>query len=312
MVISIVIPCYRSEHTIEKVVNEIKQEILKREGNTYQIILVNDCSPDQTFEKIKELAAGDSNIIGIDLARNYGQNNARLAAVPYISGDVAVCMDDDGQHPADQIYTLVDKIEEGYDLVYGRFEKQKQNLFRRIASRLNTKLLEITGAKMKGVFNSSFLAWSKFAVQRLKKYKSPFPSAGAYLMRSTMRVANVEVKHRTRMEGHSGYTLKKLINLWLTEFTNFSLVPLRIASLIGCGLAGIGAVWGMFLIIRKLVYPQIFAGYTSIMAVLLIIGGIIMLMLGLIGEYIGKMYMMLSNLPQYTIRTVVNAEEKEV
>ncbi len=312
MVISIVIPCYRSEHTIEKVVNEIKQEILKREGNTYQIILVNDCSPDQTFEKIKELAAGDSNIIGIDLARNYGQNNARLAAVPYISGDVAVCMDDDGQHPADQIYTLVDKIEEGYDLVYGRFEKQKQNLFRRIASRLNTKLLEITGAKMKGVFNSSFLAWSKFAVQRLRKYKSPFPSAGAYLMRSTMRVANVEVTHRMRMEGHSGYTLKKLINLWLTEFTNFSLVPLRIASLVGCGLAGIGALWGIFLVIRKVIYPQIFAGYTSIMAVLLIIGGIIMLMLGLIGEYIGKMYMMLSNLPQYTIRTIVNADEKEV
>ena len=121
MLISVIIPCYRSAETIERVVDEIKNEILKREGNQYQIILVNDCSPDNTFAVLRELAEQDKNIVALDLARNFGQNNARIAAVPYVKGEVAVCMDDDGQHPADQIYTLVDKVMEGYDLVYAKF-----------------------------------------------------------------------------------------------------------------------------------------------------------------------------------------------
>ena len=311
MVISIVIPCYRSEKTIERVVEEIKREIGKREGNQYQIILVNDCSPDRTFEVLRGLAEADKNIVAVDLARNYGQNNARLAAVPYIKGDVAICMDDDGQHPADQIYTLVDKINEGYDLVYAKFGKQKQTLFRRMASRLHTKMQELTGAKMKGVFNSPFLAWSACAIKALKQYHSPFVSAGAYLMRVTNRVANVEVQQRARLEGQSGYTLKKLLNLWLTEFTNFSLVPLRFSSFLGFISAAVGVLLGVILVIRKLINPNIAVGYTSTVTFLLIIGGIIMLMLGLLGEYIGKIYMTISNLPQYMVRTEINGEQKD-
>lgn len=308
MVITIIIPCYRSENTLEYVVNEIKDEVLKRSGNEYQIILVNDCSPDNTFGVITKLAQADKNIIGIDLARNYGQNIARMAAVSYIKGDVAICMDDDGQHPADQIYKLVDKICEGYDLVYARFATQKQRFYRRFTSKINTKLLELTGSKMKGIYNSPFLAWSRFAIENLKEYKSPFPSAGAYLMRTTNRVTNVEVDHRKRLSGTSGYTLKKLVNLWLTEFTNFSLVPLRLAALIGVCTSGLGICWGIYLVIRKIVNPHVVMGYTSTMAVLLFVGGIIMLMLGLIGEYIGKIYMTISNLPQYIIREELNAD----
>lgn len=309
MVISVIIPCYRSEKTIEWVVAEIKEEILKREGNRYQIILVNDCSPDNTFRVLRELAKEDPNIVALDLTRNFGQNNARMAAVPYIRGDVAVCMDDDGQHPADQIYKLVDKINEGYDLVYAKFPKQKQTLFRRFASRLHTKLQELTGAKQKGIFNSPFLAWSAFAIKVLKLYHSPFVSAGAYLMRVTNKVANVEAPQRVRMAGYSGYTLKKLLNLWLTEFTNFSLVPLRFSSFLGFGSAAIGVILGIILVIRKLINPDIAVGYTSSVTILLIIGGIIMLMLGLLGEYVGKIYMTISNLPQYAIRTEINAEQ---
>ena len=303
MIISVVIPCYRSEKTIEFVVDEIKREILKREGNQYQIILVNDCSPDRTFEVISRLAANDPQILGLDLARNFGQNNARIAAIPYIEGDVAVCMDDDGQHPADQIYKLVDKINEGYDLVYAKFQRQKQSLFRRFASRVNTKLLELNGTKKKGIFNSPFLAWSKFAVEMLKQYHSPFVSAGAYLMRVTDRIANVDVEQRERIAGHSGYTLKKLVNLWLTEFTNFSLIPLRLAAIIGCCSAAIGMLMGVVLVVRKIIYPGIAVGYTSMMTVILIVGGIIMFMLGMLGEYVGKIYMTISNLPQHVVRT---------
>lgn len=311
MRISIVIPCYRSEKTIERVVEEVKREILKREGNQYQFVLVNDCSPDGTFQVLRRLAESDKNIVALDLARNFGQNNARMAAIPYIDGDVAVCMDDDGQHPADQIYALVDKICEGYDLVYAKFAKQKQNAFRRFVSHLHTKMQELTGAKMKGIFNSPFLAWSSFSIKMLKQYNSPFVSAGAYLMRSTTRVANVDAQQRARMEGKSGYTLKKLLNLWLTEFTNFSLVPLRFSSFLGFGSAAIGAILGVILVIRKLINPSIAVGYTSTITLLLIVGGIIMLMLGLLGEYIGKIYMTISNLPQVVVRTAVNAAHED-
>lgn len=312
MLVSVVIPCYRSEKMLEKVVSEIRSELLKREENDYQIILVNDCSPDNTIDVIRKLAKDDKKIVGVDLSRNYGQNRARIAAVPYIKGDVAVCMDDDGQHPANEIYTLVDKVLEGYDLVYGKFKEQKQPLFRRTVSKVNTKLLELTGTKMKGIKNSPFLAWSRFAVEALKQYKSPFPSAGAYLMRLTTKVANVEVEQRKRMAGSSGYNLKKLLNLWLTEFTNFSLIPLRIASFLGMWTSGIGIIWGILLIVRKLLNPHIQVGYTSMMAVLLFVGGLIMLMLGLIGEYIGKIYMTISNLPQYVVRDTINAVSEKV
>ena len=310
MKVTVIIPCYRSEKTLVPVIHEIRQELQKRPENQYQIILVNDCSPDGTFGVIRQLAEEDPCIIGLDLARNFGQSNAKMAAVPYVTGDVAVCMDDDGQHPADQIYRLVDKIQEGYDLVYAHFAKQKQNCFRRLASRLNTWLQEKTGAKKKGIYNSPFLAWSSFAIDVLKNYQSPFVSAGSYLMRTTNRVANIEVEQRARMSGHSGYTLKKLLNLWLTEFTNFSLVPLRLSSMIGSLCAACGAVYGLFLIVRKLLFPGILAGYTSVMAVVLLIGGIILLMLGLLGEYVGKLYMIINNLPQYVVRTVVGLDKK--
>ena len=122
------------------------------------------------------------------------------------------------------------------------------------------------------------------------------------------RVTNVEVEQRKRISGSSGYTLKKLVNLWLTEFTNFSLVPLRLASLLGVFTSGLGICWGIFLVIRKIINPHIAMGYTSTMAVLLFIGGIIMLMLGLIGEYIGKIYMTISDLPQYMVREDLNAD----
>lgn len=308
MLITIIIPCYRSEQTLEHVVEEIKTEVSKRNENDYQFILVNDCSPDNTFEIISKLAKSDQKIIGIDLAKNYGQNIARIAAVPYVKGDVAVCMDDDGQHPADQIYKLVDKVCEGYDLVYAKFEEQKQPFYRRFASKMNTRLLELTGAKTKGIKNSPFLAWSRFAIDNLKNYNSPFPSAGAFLMKTTNRVTNVEVRQRKRMSGTSGYTLKKLLNLWLTEFTNFSLVPLRFAALIGVGTSGLGIAWAIYLIVRKIINPNIFVGYTSTMAALLFVGGMIMLMLGLMGEYLGKIYMIISDLPQYIVRDEINVD----
>ena len=311
MLISVCIPCYRSEKTIAAVCDEVREEFQKHSEHRYQLILVNDGSPDGTWEVIRSLCQADGSVLGVNLSRNYGQNAAKMAAVPLIRGDVAVFMDDDGQHPACGIFTLVNKLNEGYDVVYAKFAHKKHGLFKRLASWGQRKLGEWVGNKPKGIAQSSFLAWSRVSINAMRDYHSPFPSNSGYLMHVTTRFANVELEHRERLAGHSGYTLKKMLTLWLTAFTNFSIVPLRFSAALGGICAGLGFLSGLVLIIRKLVHPNIAAGYTSILAMLLFIGGIIMIILGLIGEYIGRIYMTVSDMPVYRIRETLNTTPQE-
>ncbi len=309
MLVSVCIPCYRSEKTIAGVVESVKAEFSKHPQFDYEILLANDGSPDQTFSVIRELCAGDDRIVGIDLSRNYGQNLALCALYREIRGDMAVFMDDDGQHSPEGIFLLLDKILEGYDVALAKFTHKKHSVFKRVTSWGHRTLAEWTGTCPKGIVYSSFCAWSKVAIDASKNYHSPFASIGAYLMHITTRFVNVEMPHNERMVGRSGYTLRKLLSLWLTSFTSFSIVPLRIASFLGAVCAGLGFVFGIVLVIRKLCNPAIAAGYTSMVTLLLFIGGVIMLILGLIGEYLGRIYMTVSNMPQYTIRDIINKKE---
>lgn len=310
--VSVAIPCYKSALTIPAVVEELRSAITEREGYDYQIILVNDYPDDDTFDVISALCREDPNIIGVNLSRNFGQTTAKMAALPFVTGDVLVYMDDDGQHPADQIFSLVDKItEEGYDLAYAHFSHKKHSLFKRFTSWLNSRVLELNGSKPKGIAISSYLAMNRVAVEALKKYKSPFPSIGGYLSHVVRRYANVEMEHRDRLAGESNYTFGKMMKLWLTGFTNFSTVPLRISAFIGGFCAAVGFITGVVMIIRKLLNPAIAAGYTSMIAVQLFIGGVIMIILGLCGEYIGRIYMTISDMPQYEIREICTKDRKE-
>ena len=310
MTVSICIPCYRSENTIAAVVDEIRQVFAAQSEYDYQIILVNDGSPDNTFGTISQLCQSDPKIIGVDLSRNYGQQSAKMAALPFVTGDAVVFMDDDGQHPAAGIFPLVEKLGEGFDIVYARFPQKRHSWFKRITSRLYQKVSEWIGNKPKGISVSSFTAWSITAVEAALRYRSPFPAAGLYLNHVTTRIANVDIEHRSRIAGESGYTLRKLIGLAVTALTNFSVIPLRMASFIGVGCAAVGFVAGVTVVIRKLVNPSISAGYSSTIAVILFIGGIIMTILGILGEYVGRIYMTVSNMPQYTIRKTLNAIER--
>ena len=305
--ISVAIPCYRSAATIPAVVDELRAVIGAREGYDYQIVLVNDYPEDNTFSVITDLCRNDPKIVGVNLSRNFGQTSAKLAALPYVTGDVLVYMDDDGQHPADQIFRLTDKVFEGYDLVYARFPHKKHSLFKRLTSRLNAWVMEMNGSKPKDITISSYCALSRLAVDALKEYHSPFPYIAGYLSHVVRRCANVDMEHRTRMAGRSNYTLRKLLRLWLTNFTNFSTLPLRFAAFLGVFCAVLGFVTGAVVVIRKLLNPFIAAGYTSSIALQLFIGGIIMMILGLSGEYIGRIYMTVSNMPQYSVRETVNA-----
>ena len=311
MLVSICIPCYRSSRTLPAVAEEIRRVFAEHPAYDYQLILVNDGSPDNTYEVIQQLCREDERILGVDLSRNYGQSSAKMAALPYVTGDAVIYMDDDGQHPAAGIFPLLDKLAEGYDIVYARFPQKHHSLFKRVTSRMYQKVSEWVGNKPKGISVSSFTAWSKTAVEAVRRYRSPFPAAGLYLNKITTRVANVDMEHRDRLAGESGYTLGKLLSLTVTALTNFSITPLRLASFIGGVCAGFGFLGGIIVVIRKLVHPAISAGYSSIVAAILFIGGMLMLMIGVLGEYVGRIYMTVSGFPQYNVRRTDNTDKKE-
>lgn len=302
--ITFIIPCYRSENTIETVVKGIKDKIGKLYD--YKIILINDNSPDKVLEVIRNLCSKDINIMGISLSKNYGQQSARMAGIPYIEGDYVVFMDDDGQHPVDGILKLLNKLNDGYDISYANFKHKKESCFKQIGSFINTQMTNILIGKPKNVKQSSFFAMKIFVAKELINYKSPFPYIFGYLMQITRNIANVEMEHLSRINGKTGYNFRKLLALWLNGYTSFSVVPLRFASLLGAITALGGFGWGIFIIIRKILLPDVAIGYTSIMASILFVGGMIMLILGMLGEYVGRIFITINNIPQYIISERIN------
>lgn len=309
MKVSFVIPCYRSANTISGVVDEIKNTMATI-GHEYEIVLVNDSSPDDTFSVIRELVKANENVTGIDLAKNFGQHCALMAGMRQTSGDVVVCLDDDGQTPADEVGKLLNKLDEGFDVCYASYGKKQHSGFRNFGSKINELMTRVMLGKPKELYVSSYFAAKRFVVDDMLRYEQSYAYVIGLVLRATKNVTNVEVKHRARTEGTSGYTLKKLFALWFNGFTAFSIKPLRIATFIGCMCAGTGFLYGIYTIIKKLVLVDVQAGFSALMSVLVFVGGMIMLMLGLIGEYVGRIYICMNNSPQYVIREIV-ANDKE-
>ena len=311
--VSFVIPCYASEHTISMVVEEVNEAMGRLNQYEWEFVLVNDCSPDNTFEVIKNLCAAYSNVIGINLARNFGQHAALMSGFHQVSGDIIVCLDDDGQTPGNEVGKLLSKIEEGYDVVYAQYANKKHSGFRNWGSKLNSKMTEYLLDKPKDLFVSSYFAVRRFIVDEMVKYEHSFPYVTGLVLRSTKKIANVEVIHRERVEGVSGYSIKKLISLWSNGFTAFSVKPLRLATIMGILFAIIGFVVVLVLVIKKLMHPtDILLGWSSTISIIMIIGGLILIVLGIIGEYIGRIYICINQAPQYIVREKIGGmEEKE-
>jgi len=305
MKISFVIPCYRSEKTLPDVIDEIKSTMAEI-GHEFEIILVNDSSPDNTFEVIKKLASENDNILGIDLAKNFGQHCALMAGMRHSSGDVVVCLDDDGQTPANEVGKLLGKLDEGFDVCYASYGKKQHSGFRNFGSKINELMTRIMLGKPKELKVSSYFAAKRFVVDDMLRYDQSYAYVIGLVLRATKNVANVEVNHRARSVGESGYTLAKLFSLWFNGFTAFSIKPLRIATAIGCFCACSGFLYGIYTIIKKIILMDaVEAGFSALMSVIVFLGGMVMLMLGLIGEYIGRIYICMNNSPQYVIRQKV-------
>lgn len=300
--ISYVIPCYRSQETLPKVVAEITDTMTGMNDYEYEIVLVNDCSPDNTYETIKELASKNDRILGVDLAKNFGQHAAIMAGLHYVSGDIIVCLDDDGQTPANEVEKLLAPIEEGQDVVYARYTKKKHSPFRNFGSWVNEKMAQYLLGKPKELYISSYFAARRYVIDEMLKYDKSYPYVMGLVLRTTKRIVNVDVNHREREVGVSGYTIGKLLALWMNGFTAFSVTPLRVSTYTGCLFAIAGFIYGIYTIVKHFVVKGAPMGYASLMSVVLFIGGMVLLMLGLVGEYIGRMYIGMNNAPQYVVR----------
>ena len=287
--VSFVIPCYRSEHTLPHVVAEIREKMGELTEYTYDIFLVNDASPDNTMGTIRELCEKYNNIKGIGFARNFGQHAALMAGLRHSDGDYVVCLDDDGQTPANEVDKLLGKLEEGFDAVYASYDHKQHSAFRNLGSRVNELMTRMMLNKPADLYISSYFAVKRFVVEDMIRYENSYPYVIGLVLRATKNITNVAVCHREREEGSSGYTLKKLFGLWFNGFTAFSVKPLRIAT-----------------IIKRLVNPNVPMGFSALMAAVVFFGGMIMIMLGLIGEYVGRIYISMNNSPQYVIREKIH------
>ena len=303
--VSFVIPCYRSALTIGAVTEEIKSTMSALTGYEYEIVLVNDSSPDDTFKTISALAENDSRITAVDLAKNFGQHAALMCGMHHATGDVIVCLDDDGQTPADEVGKLLEKIEEGYDVVYASYESKQHSGFRNLGSLMNAKMTEIMLGKPRELSLTSYFAAKRFIIDEMLRYDNCFPYVMGLVLRSTKNICNVPVNHRAREEGQSGYNLGKLIGLWMNGFTSFSIKPLRFATYFGTFTAFCGFLYALMIVIRFFTVHMAPLGWSSTTALLLIIGGIILVVLGLVGEYVGRIFMCVNASPQYVERQVI-------
>lgn len=311
MIVSFVIPCYGSELTVSEVIAEINRKMMEREEYDYEIIAVNDCSPDNVLSVLKRLAAGDSRLKIVDLAKNVGKHAAVMAGYSVVSGDVVINLDDDGQCPVDKLWELIEPLNKGYDISIARYPQKKQSDFKNFGSKINTIMTQILVGKPKSLYLSNFSALRKFVVKEIVKYKNPYPYVDGLFIRTSSKITNVDMEERDRITGIGNYTFVKSLKLWLNGFTTFSVKPLRMATILGVFCASIGFVFGVLTVVNKIIHPNIQAGYSSIMSVLLFIGGMIMMLLGMIGEYIGRIYICINNSPQYVIRETVNIESQK-
>ena len=311
--LSFVIPCYGSEKTIEYVVNEIIEVVSQRKEYDYEIICVNDASPDNVLEILTSLASSNKRIKVIDLAKNRGKTSAIMAGYNFVSGDIVINLDDDGQCPMDKLWDLIECLSSECDVAIAKYPKKKQSAFKNFGSRVNNFTIGVLIGKPRDIVLNNFSVVKKFVINEVINYKNPYPYLSGLFFRTTSKIKNVVMEERTRYDGGKGnFTFSKSFSLWINGLTAFSVIPLRFASFIGIICAFFGFAFGLFTIVRKLVASNVSSGWSSIFSTILFIGGLIMLMLGVIGEYIGRIYISINNAPQYVIRNIINTDECNV
>ena len=308
MKLSVIIPCYNSTHVLVEMVEKTIEELKKLPVEEYEFVLVNDFSPHaDTIVLLRGLAATYPFVKVVDLAKNFGQANAQMAALHYATGDLILNMDDDMQTHPKNIPLLYNKLMEGYDLVLGSYRKKRHSFFRCVLTKMGDKFDELCLERPKGMAFTSFWITKKFVRDELIRYEHPFSFMEGLFLRTARNIANVEIEHFERREGHSGYNFKKLVKLW-SNFTNFTVLPLRIAGVFGGVSALAGFIYAVVTVVRKIIHPEMMAGYASLLCVMLLFFGITLICIGALGEYVGRTFLCVNKSPQYVVRETYNIE----
>jgi glycosyltransferase involved in cell wall biosynthesis len=310
MKLSIIIPIYNGAKTITPLVEVLEKELAQKFD--LEVVLVNDGSPsDNSAEVCADIAESDSKVKFLDLSSNFGEHNAVMAGLNYCSGEAAVIIDDDFQNPPSEIAKLVEKLNEGYDVAYSYYKKKKHHFLRNLGSRFNNIVATVLLGKPRNLYLSSFKAISRFVIDELVKYKGPYPYIDGLILRFTRNYGRVQVEHHPSLKETSGYTFHKLISLWLRMFTNFSLLPLRTATVLGFVFAMVGIVGAIFFTIEKLRNPDLPAGWASLIISLFVISGVQLFALGMVGEYLGRLFLKDDGKPQFVVRRSINCREQK-
>ncbi len=305
--LSIVVPVYRGAATVGMLVAELSK--LQPEGGI-EIVLVNDGSPDNSGDVCRELAATATvPLTYIEHARNFGEHNAVMTGLRHARGAYVITMDDDLQNPPEEVIKLYDHCRLGsFDVVYTRYAVKEHEGWRNLGSAFANWVADQLMDKPKGLYLSSFRCMSALAVEEVIKYRGPYPYVDGLLMQVTQRLDSIEVKHFARMEGRSNYTMRRLVRLWLNLATNFSVLPLRMAIFAGVGMGVLGLIAALWTIIEAM-FGETPSGWASLMTVTLLIAGVQFLILGVMGEYVGRAFMSANGKPQGVVRQVIAARE---
>jgi undecaprenyl-phosphate 4-deoxy-4-formamido-L-arabinose transferase len=300
--LSIVVPVYRSATILPQLVEQIHAEMIK-EGlaDCFELLLVNDASPDNSWHVIRSLARDHTFIKGISLRRNFGQHNAIMAGLNHVNGKFVVLMDDDLQHPPRAIGDMVRALTKGYDVCYTNYVNRQHALWKKLGSRFNDWVATHMLGKPPGLYLSSFKGMRKEIASEITHYDGPYAYVDGLILDVTRSITTIDIEHQTRHEGEGNYNLRRSISLWMKMATSFSVLPLRIATYAGFVLAGISFVMIVFILVQKMLHPEFPRGWASLIATILFIGGIQTLCIGMIGEYLGRTYLKLNRKPQFVI-----------
>ena len=300
--LSIVIPVYKAAGSIAELVGALEE--LAVEGG-HEIVLVNDGSPDDSLQVCSTLVdKARVPITLVNLARNYGEHNAVMTGLRQASGAYVITMDDDLQNPPEEVERLLAFAQRsGHDVVYTYYEEKQHALWRNLGSQFANRVADFVLEKPKGLYLSSFRCMSAFVVREITRYEGPFPYIDGLILQVTHNIGRLRVHHLPRALGRSNYTLRRLLRLWMSMFVNFSVMPLRISTFTGFALSGLGALGGAMAIAEALLYSPP-PGWASLFAAVLLLSGVQLMILGIVGEYLGRLYLTANRKPQSVIRGI--------
>ncbi len=304
--LSIIVPVFNSEGTLEKLIAEIEKSFLEK--ISYEVVLINDGSTDNSWEKLQELSKIQPNIVAINLLKNYGQHNAMMCGFHYARGEFVVTIDDDLQNPPSEIAKLLVEIKKGYDVVFGRFDKKKHNNVRKFGTKVVGYLNKKIFGKPDDLVLTNFRMMRKSVVERMINYKTQYPYVPGLVLMFSERKTNVLVSHKKREIGKSNYNFIRIAKLVSTILFNYSSFPIRFVSFVGFGISMLSFLIGIAYILRDIIVGVQVQGWTTLIVLISFLGGFIILMIGMLGEYIARMNTQLSNTKSFMIKDVEKSE----